>query len=116
MPATAHKRLPLHYINLKLPDDTGWQARHLTAIRAPRGEEVGIVRLIGAWLAFADEHERNHESRIGDDGYSGPYWASMGRDLIYLLSGPMGNRLDGGTLDTIIRDTLAAEGFDADNL
>lgn len=46
---------------------------------------------------------------IGEDYVLGPEWATIGRALLALLNGETG-RLDCGTLDGIIRDTLRAEG------
>jgi len=93
-----------------------WARRHYEAIYKPTGEEVGLIGMLRAWLIHADEHKRNHGSGIGEDGYCGPAWARIGSELIHLLSGPMGRRLDGGTLDSVIREALEAEGFNADNL
>lgn len=100
----------------KMPNDTGWQDRHVEALYAPRGFEAAIVNGIAAWARYADEHnarypgETPQESRIGNDYAMGPHWESWGRSLHGLLNGETG-RLDCGTLSAFIHDTLHAEGF-----
>lgn len=60
---------------------------------------------------YADAHAKRYESKIGDDGVLGPAWCDILRGVLTLLNGEMG-RLDGGTVDGLIRDMLQAEGFD----
>ena len=97
------------------PDTTGWRTRHVSAIVAPVKAERPIVHMLKAWLEYADTHEAAYETRIGDDYVLGPQWAAIGGAMLALLNGDLG-RLDGGTLDGIIRDTLSAEGFNPDEL
>lgn len=92
-----------------------WGNRHLSAIRHPIAQERAIVVMLRAWLGYADQHKAQYESTIGEDGFLGPEWAKMGASLLELLNGELG-RLDGGTLDTIIREALTAEGFDPESL
>lgn len=99
----------------KGPNDNGWATRHISAINAPRGAEVGIVSLLRGWMQYADTHSQRYESGIGEDGVLGDEWVKIGDALLGLLNGELG-RLDGGSLDGLIRDTLRAEGFDPDNL
>jgi len=89
-----------------------WKQRHLEAIHDPNEEEKGIVSMIEGWLTYA----KNYPGKLGEDWYSGEFWAQIGLNLISLLSVSIGNRLDGQTLDHIIRQTLESEGFDADLL
>src|SRR5574338_930214 len=101
-----------------LPDTGGWQGRHMAAIRAAvnganNDHEGSIVRMIDAWASYADAHRARYESGIGDDGVLGDEWEAMGRAIRALLNGESG-RLDCGTLDAFIPDTLNAEGFDPD--
>lgn len=96
-------------------DTTGWSTRHLAALNAPRDAEVAIVGLLEAWLIYADRHQDRYMSDIGEDGVLGPEWAKVGSALLALLNGELG-RLDGGTLDTLIRDTLVLEGYNPDDL
>lgn len=94
--------------NPRLPNDSGWQTRHNNAVTAPRqGFEAGIVAMLRGWATYAAAHQQAYESRIGDDGVLGPEWQAIGEALLGLLNGDLG-RLDGGTLDGFIRDTLAA--------
>lgn len=92
-----------------------WEWRHFAAVTDPQGIERGIVSLLRGWLAYADEHRAEFSTGIGEDGFLGPYWAEIGSNLLGMLSGSLG-RLDGGTLDAVIRETMTAEGLDPDTL
>jgi len=74
-----------------------------------------LKQLALAWLMYADSHQERFESTIGDDQFLGPEWAKIGAALRELLNGELG-RLDGGTLDGVLYDTLKAEGFDPDQM
>jgi hypothetical protein len=87
-----------------------WGARHSAAFRNPRCDEA-IVGLIRSAAAYADQHQRRFESRIGEDGCLGEYWADIVRGIRGLLNGECG-RLDCGTLDCLILDMLHAEGIE----
>jgi hypothetical protein len=89
----------------------GWQERHTLAVRAPRGAEGPIVNLLDAWTRYANQHAARYDSGIGSDGVLGPEWATIGRAIRGLLNGESG-RLDCGTLDGFILDTLKSEGFE----
>ena len=93
-----------------------WANQHRAAMLSPRGPERGIVSLMRAWLAYADIHQETNGAGIGEDYYTGEYWARIGSELIGMLSCDCGRRLDLGTLDSIIRSALAEEGFNADEL
>lgn len=99
------------------PNTGGWQDRHRLAVnseyRAPRWQEGSIVQAIGAWCDYAATHEVRFESPIGQDYVLGPAWARWGFALRELLNGNLG-RLDAGTLDTIIHDNLAEQGYNPD--
>jgi hypothetical protein len=110
------------------PDTTGWKTRHLDAIRGLghwrsgtgeslyiRNQEQAIVSMLRGWLDYARAHRARFESGIGEDGVLGPEWAALGAAIRGLLNGETG-RLDCGTLDTILCDTLTAEGFNPDQL
>ena len=99
----------------KVANGPEWEARHFAAVANPRGDEVGIVGMIRAWLSYADHHATLHGARIGEDNFLGPEWAAIGSALLSLLNGSLG-RLDGGTLDHVIREALTEEDFDPDNL
>lgn len=86
-----------------------WE-NHEAAINLPKGVEVGLISLLKGWLRYADEYEKRYESSIGKDMILGPCWARIGESLLGMLNGELG-RLDGGSLDNIIRETLKDEGF-----
>ena len=93
-----------------MPNDTKWQDRHLAAIQAPSGFESAIVGMIDAWATYADKHRMRYDSGIGADHVLGDSWMEIGRGIRALLNGETG-RLDCGTLDGFICETLNAEGF-----
>ncbi len=97
------------------PDTTGWKNRHLSAINRPHAFEKPVVGMLRSWLQYAEMHQQRYESNVGRDGVLGPEWAAIGAAIRGLLNGECG-RLDCDTLDTIISDTLIAEGFDPDLL
>lgn len=99
----------------KMPNDTGWQTRHLEALTLPQGAELPIVTLLSAWANYADRHKLRYESGIGEDYVLGPAWAKIGASIRTLLNGESG-RLDCGTLDSFLCTTLAAEGYNPDEL
>ena len=71
-----------------------------------------LASMILSLARYADDHEKRFESSIGEDGFLGPAWESMVRNMLTLLNGEL-NGLDGGTLDKLLRDMLANEGFEA---
>lgn len=99
--------------------DARWAADHVlawreTGFRNPTvAHERALKRSIEAWADFGDTFLALHSSKIGDDGVLGPAWESMGRALLELLNGEHG-RLDGGTLDRIIRAVAKVHGVDLD--
>ena len=110
MTLATNKRRPINYIPDCPGNMGGWKERHLQAINFPKGCEIPVVNAIAAWLDYANEHERRYESPIGDDGVLGQCWLEMGRAIRGLLNGETG-RLDCGTLDAILLDSMIAEGF-----
>ena len=88
-----------------------WLVRHYNAILAPMDGEKNIIGILESWAGYADEHRNRFESSIGDDYVLGPPWANIGTSARDLLNGECG-RLDCGTLDAFILDTLHKEGFD----
>lgn len=95
----------------KTPNMGNWRDRHEAALTIPGGVEKSILTLFEGWLLYADQHKWRFESGIGEDGFLGPEWVKIGLAIRVLLNGELG-RLDGGTLDSVILDTLKAEGFD----
>ena len=100
-----------------MPNDTGWQTRHVAALRSPSlSAELPLLALIAAWCAYADAHQERHAAPIGDDSYIGPCWERIGRALQDLLNADHGARLDNGTIDGLLRDIATAHGCDGDTL
>ena len=95
--------------------DTWAKAHERAALSPNEGFEKALVEMFSGWLRYADIHAGKYESGIGDDGVLGPEWAAIGAALRGLLNGSLG-RLDGGTLDALLADTLQAQGFDPDRL
>ena len=95
---------------IKSPNTGNWQGRHADAIMNPGTHEAGIVNLLRGWLQYADRHSIRYESGIGEDFVLGDDWKNIGQSLLGLLNGELG-RLDGGSMDSLIRNTLKAEGF-----
>ena len=102
---------------------TGWDVRHNNAIGAalgsgmavPLSQESSIAQMLRAWENYAKAHAKRFESRIGEDYVLGPAWQDIGLGLRALLNGESG-RLDCGTLDAFILDTLSDNGFDTEKL
>lgn len=77
--------------------------------------ETCMVAMLKGWRDYAREHETQFDSKIGDDGFLGPQWLQLGKALRALLNGETG-RLDCGTVDGFILDTLQAHGFSEEDL
>lgn len=92
--------------------DNHWGQRHVAAWTEPQPAEEAIVMLIRGAAVYADNHHKRFESKLGDDGVLGDPWAEILRSVLTLLNGDLG-RLDGGTVDGLVRSMLSAEGFDA---
>jgi len=90
---------------------TEWQERHAMAMRMPRAQERPIVAMLKGWLAYAQDHRARFDSPIGEDGVLGPEWEAIGDALRGLLNGDCG-RLDCGTLDGLILNTMRENGVD----
>ena len=90
----------------------GWKERHLRAVTVPNSEERGIVEMLRGWLRYADEYRAIYSEGIGQDYFIGPIWEQIGQSIRELLNGATG-RLDCGTVDGVIVDTLSAEGVEA---
>lgn len=105
-------------VTKKYPNGNGWEERHNEAVlRAFQPypwtdtQENAVVMLMHAWANYANAHKERFESVIGDDGFLGPLWEDMGKSLRGMLNGELG-RLDGGTCDAFILDTLSENGVD----
>ncbi len=102
---------------------TGWDVRHNTAIGAalgsgmavPISQEMAIPQMLRAWENYAKAHAKRFDAKIGEDYVLGPAWQDIGLGIRSLLNGESG-RLDCGTLDAFILDTLSDNGIDTENL
>ena len=97
--------------------ETSWQYRHTMAwefasLKSLHScNEAAIRDAIVGWAALAEAHAMKHEAPIGKDGYLGLAWSEMGKQLLHMLNAELG-RLDGGTLDKLIRDIAKYGGGD----
>lgn len=116
---------PSLYASPKLGNMNDWQGRHNQAIderlvswpsNPRRKAEAAILRALAAWERYADAHRATCDSPIGEDYVLGQHWKEWGLSLRGLLNGDVGPRLDCGTLDAFILDTLAVNGIDTSNL
>jgi hypothetical protein len=102
--------------NCEGTSSNGWKERHREAVLCPHWDyERALVQMLSGWLRYADAVQNRWESGIGQDGVLGPSWAEIGSGLRGLLNGELG-RLDGGTLDALLVNTLREEEFDPDNM
>jgi hypothetical protein len=102
---------------------TGWDVRHNGALGValgasmaiPKAQETAVAQMLRAWETYAAAHNARFESAIGEDYVLGPAWEQIGLGIRALLNGELG-RLDGGTLDRFILDTLKENGSNTDHL
>lgn len=87
-----------------------WQLRHRAAILYPRNVEIPIVTMLNGWITYAKQHKARFDSTIGEDGFLSEPWESIGDALRDMLNGSTG-RLDCGTLDGLILDTMLENGI-----
>lgn len=99
----------------------GWDTRHNSALHLGNGaaisstHEGAIVNMLRGWENYAKAHKVRFESPIGNDYVLGPAWQEIGQGIRTLLNGELG-RLDGGTLDGFVLNTMAENGIDTENL
>lgn len=87
-----------------------WFRRSRNAYFNPLSNERGIVMMMKALVAYADDHARKFESPLGHDYVLGPAWLKMLQGWRTLLNGDLG-RLDGGLMDALAREVAMAAGF-----
>jgi hypothetical protein len=98
------------FADSKFPNDTGWQDRHANAVIKPHeGFESAMVQMLRGWTEYAETVKAKYDSLIGNDYVLGPEWEAIGKGIEGLLNGECG-RIDCGTIDGYIRDTLKANG------
>lgn len=94
-------------------DMNKWRDNHLRAILAPSGPERPLVRMLHGWYEYAQVHQDRFQSKIGEDYVLGPQWEAIGDALRTLLNGECG-RLDCGTVDAFLLNTMGENGVDVD--
>lgn len=92
-----------------------WDIQHNEAIDWPKGLEAAIVKMLLFWEMYAKEHQKRNESPIGDDYVLGPEWRDIGLAIRGLLNGETG-RLDCGTLDAFILETMRENGVETEGI
>jgi hypothetical protein len=104
---------PSMYANPKYPNTTGWQDRHNAVVNqvsySRTSFEFALVAMLRGWQTYANTHRKRYGSLIGNDGVLGEPWQEIGRSIRDLLNGEAG-RLDCGTLDAFILNTLSDNG------
>jgi hypothetical protein len=96
-----------------------WMRRHMMAWElSDAGESTGKMKLeatvrdlVIAWARHGEAHRIVHGTNIGEDQYLGFAWKAQAQALLMMLNGELG-RLDGGTLDKIIRAVAETCGVD----
>jgi hypothetical protein len=96
------------------PGENGWRGRHHRAIVLPNAIERPIVLMLEGWYDYAVQHRVRFDSKIGDDGFLGQHWEAIGDALRALLNGDCG-RLDCGTVDAFLLDTMADNSVETEN-
>lgn len=116
----ANEKAPTMLADRKMPNTGGWQDRHDEAIKHRAifqnkhyAMETPMVDMLRGWAEYAEDHKARYETPVGDDGVLGAYWESMGDALRGLLNGETG-RLDCGTLDGFILNTMKFHGVDTE--
>jgi len=99
---------------LSLPNTGGWKERHRAAITFLSGHERPMVSMLRGWYDYAIQHRVRYESPIGNDGVLGPEWEAIGDALRALLNGDCG-RLDSGTVDAFLLNTMHDNGIDTED-
>jgi hypothetical protein len=108
------------YADRKMPNTGRWQDKHDEAInhRAIFQNkhyelETPMVDMLRGWSEYARDHKARYEDVIGNDGVLGVEWEAVGDALRGLLNGETG-RLDCGTLDGFILNTMKEHGIDTE--
>jgi hypothetical protein len=95
-----------------LPNTNGWRDRHAMAVNHPatdKGEAIAVM--LAAWALYEKGYAAMYpETMLADDYVLGAAWKDAGIAMRQLLNGVCG-RLDCGTLDGFICDTLREAGF-----
>jgi len=90
-------------------DDKRW-AEHIQAMGCPYGVEKLIMRGVVFLVSCADGYYKTYGAYISADEKSAEMWANTWCLVQALLSGDTG-RLDGKTLEDLLVDMAASQGF-----
>ena len=113
---TATRAIIAKAIEVHSRGENGWGLRHAEAVASPKpGHEAALVYILRGLSEYADAHPEIGY-KVAEDGYCGVYWLDIARATVKLLSGPMGNRLDGGEMDGMVREIAQLAGFDPDDI
>lgn len=99
--------------NQKAAQSGDWGARHAAAWTAPTGTGAAIVEVVQSLAKYADAHKARFGSTVGQDAVIGDGWKNIAQGVLTLLNGDLGG-LDGGTMDSIVRDMMTASNVDPD--
>lgn len=98
-------------------NSNGWEERHNQVVVHLNGPypltnslDTVVAMMLETWKLYAEFYQSRFESKIGDDGVLGECWKDIGLGIRGLLNGELG-RLDAGTLDAFILDTLREHGI-----
>jgi len=90
-----------------------WAERHLAGWRSPVGFEVALKYMVLALDQYGSEMRRQFGREVGNDGVLGPAYRDIVEAVLTLLNGDLG-RLDGGTLDKLVRAIAHENGIELD--
>jgi hypothetical protein len=88
-----------------------WGASHVAAWNKPHP----VASMVRSLAKYADDYAERYESTLGSDYVLGKAWLEMAKGTLTLLNGELGG-LDGGTMDSLIRDMMRAAGFTEDEI
>ena len=77
-------------------------------------DKAPIARMVDAAAEYADHYHTSYDSKLGHDYVLGPEWEAIIRGIMGLLNGEL-DGLDGGTVDSLLRDMLRLEDIEPDN-
>lgn len=105
-------------LSRKMAEDD-WARRHLMGWEFSDAiKSTGTMKLeaalrdsIIAWARMGEAHRVVHQSNIGNHHVLGVAWKAQGQTLLIMLNGELG-RLDGATLDRLIREVAETCGVD----
>jgi hypothetical protein len=92
------------------PETKSCFERHEAAIWYPKGYEKVFVSLTDGIISYIEEHKKDSEGSLAEDYVLGPPVKDILESILQLLNGPKG-RLDGGIMDSILREVGAEAGF-----